>query len=187
MIAEMTRPTEDPLSDAPALRAIRLLLFTGLAVAATAMGFVFLPLAGLVLAALVAWTGYARLLNPGVAPGLRTLAILAFGGYAIAATAMAFAFLPWGGALLAAMFLWRGADAFGSGHDPAEIGPRIAEEARPRSTAFDAYRAETLRRLEEEQGRFDDFLGRLRAAKDKSEFDAFMDDRARRATTRDDA
>ncbi len=40
--------------------------------------------------------------------------------------------------------------------------------------AFDEYRAETLRRLEEEQREFQDFLGRLRMAKDKAEFDQFM-------------
>src|ERR1700760_796602 len=40
--------------------------------------------------------------------------------------------------------------------------------------AFDEYRSETLRRLEEEQQEFKDFLGRLRHAKDKEEFDAFM-------------
>jgi hypothetical protein len=49
------------------------------------------------------------------------------------------------------------------------------------NSAFDAYKAETLRRLEEEQRAFEDFLGRLREAKDKAEFDAFMEDRARRA------
>ncbi|MDP3257707.1 MAG: DUF2852 domain-containing protein [Bosea sp. (in: a-proteobacteria)] len=40
--------------------------------------------------------------------------------------------------------------------------------------AFDEYRAETLRRLEEEQKEFQDFLGRLRMARDKAEFDQFM-------------
>ncbi|KIN72225.1 DUF2852 domain-containing protein [Sulfitobacter guttiformis] len=48
------------------------------------------------------------------------------------------------------------------------------------NAAFDAYKADTLRRLEEEQGSFESFLERLRAAKDKSEFDAFMDERATR-------
>jgi hypothetical protein len=46
------------------------------------------------------------------------------------------------------------------------------------NAAFDAYRDETLRRLEEEQEAFQSFLERLRAAKDKAEFDAFMDERA---------
>ncbi|WP_114286773.1 DUF2852 domain-containing protein [Candidatus Halocynthiibacter alkanivorans] len=50
------------------------------------------------------------------------------------------------------------------------------------NTAFDAYKAETLHRLEEEQDSFKAFLDRLRDAKDKSEFDQFMDDRARKAS-----
>jgi len=49
------------------------------------------------------------------------------------------------------------------------------------NSAFDAYKADTLRRLEEEQEAFEAFLQRLRDAKDKSEFDQFMDDRARTA------
>jgi hypothetical protein len=40
--------------------------------------------------------------------------------------------------------------------------------------AFDEYRMETLRRLEDEQREFKEFLSRLRHAKDKEEFDAFM-------------
>lgn len=43
--------------------------------------------------------------------------------------------------------------------------------------AFDEYRAETLRRLEEEQQEFSGFLDRLRFAKDKAEFDQFMAER----------
>lgn len=46
--------------------------------------------------------------------------------------------------------------------------------------AFDEYRSETLRRLEEEERDFKDFLTRLRMAKDKAEFDQFMADRRRR-------
>jgi hypothetical protein len=49
--------------------------------------------------------------------------------------------------------------------------------------AFDEYRAETLRRLEEEQREFRDFLERLRAAKDKAEFDQFMAERRNRDTS----
>lgn len=47
--------------------------------------------------------------------------------------------------------------------------------------AFDAYKTETLRRLEEEQHQFESFLERLREAKDKTEFDQFMDERAKKA------
>ena len=46
--------------------------------------------------------------------------------------------------------------------------------------AFDEYRTETLRRLEEEEREFREFLDRLRQAKDKAEFDQFMADRGRR-------
>jgi hypothetical protein len=56
------------------------------------------------------------------------------------------------------------------------------------NSAFDAYKAETLRRLEDEQDQFESFLERLREAKDKTEFDQFMDERARKAReeTRED-
>jgi hypothetical protein len=46
--------------------------------------------------------------------------------------------------------------------------------------AFDEYREQTLRRLEEEQREFREFLDRLRKAKDKQEFDEFMGERRAR-------
>lgn len=45
------------------------------------------------------------------------------------------------------------------------------------NSAFDAYRDETLKRLEEEHSEFVDFLEKLREAKDKAEFDQFMKQR----------
>jgi len=48
--------------------------------------------------------------------------------------------------------------------------------------AFDEYRNETLKRLEDEQREFRDFLERLRFAKDKTEFDQFMAERRDRPT-----
>jgi len=45
------------------------------------------------------------------------------------------------------------------------------------NAAFDAYREETLRRLEEEAEEFQTFLERLRKARDKAEFDQFMAER----------
>ena len=53
------------------------------------------------------------------------------------------------------------------------------------NTAFDTYKADTLRRLEEEQQQFEAFMDRLRAAKDQSEFDEFLKDRSRK--THDEA
>ncbi len=52
--------------------------------------------------------------------------------------------------------------------------------------AFDEYRMETLRRLEEEQAEFKDFLDRLRHAKDKEEFDQFMAQHRQRPTPQND-
>lgn len=51
--------------------------------------------------------------------------------------------------------------------------------------AFDSYKAEALRRLEEEQEAFETFLQRLRNSKDKAEFDAFMEERARTTVAQD--
>ena len=57
------------------------------------------------------------------------------------------------------------------------IGPAQDWERQPRTSgnqAFHEYRTATLRRLEEEQREFREFLSRLRMAKDKAEFDQFM-------------
>ena len=55
------------------------------------------------------------------------------------------------------------------------------------NAAFDTYKTDMLRRLEEEQTAFEAFLQRLRDSKDKSEFDAFMEDRARKTAPVTDA
>jgi hypothetical protein len=50
------------------------------------------------------------------------------------------------------------------------------------NSAFDEYKAETLRRLEQEQAEFNEFLDNLRRSRDKAEFEQFMQNR-RAATT----
>ncbi len=45
------------------------------------------------------------------------------------------------------------------------------------NAAFDAYRDETMKRLEDEHRAFRDFLQKLREARDKAEFDQFMEER----------
>ena len=60
--------------------------------------------------------------------------------------------------------------AFGGGRPASSSG----------NHAFDEYKSETLRRLEEEQQEFSSFLERLRFAKDKAEFDQFMAERRNR-------
>ncbi len=59
-------------------------------------------------------------------------------------------------------------------------GPKAS--ATSGNKAFDDYRDETMRRLEEEEREFQAFLDRLRKARDKSEFDAFMAERRNRST-----
>jgi hypothetical protein len=53
------------------------------------------------------------------------------------------------------------------------------------NSAFDEYREQTLRRLEEEQKEFTAFLERLRFARDKAEFDQFMAERRNTPTPPD--
>lgn len=55
------------------------------------------------------------------------------------------------------------------------------------NTAFDAYKADTLKRLQDEQSAFEEFLQRLRDAKDKAEFDQFMEDRNKADTGENNA
>ena len=54
---------------------------------------------------------------------------------------------------------------------------RFAAGGETGNAAFDAYREETLRRLEEERQAFAEFMERLRKAKDQAEFDQFMRER----------
>ena len=71
----------------------------------------------------------------------------------------------------------------GRWHNARRRGSRRHEpeyEASSGNSAFDAYREETLKRLEDEQSEFEGFLEQLRHAKDKAEFDQFMDDRKSR-------
>ena len=70
------------------------------------------------------------------------------------------------GVLVAALFVV-GRELMRPGHDPYE----------PRRTAFEEYRADTFRRLENEQREFQDFVDRLGFARDKAEFDQFMSER----------
>jgi hypothetical protein len=63
----------------------------------------------------------------------------------------------------------------------AQGGGGGADAFRPSGNrAFDEYRSETLKRLEDEAHEFRAFLERLRHAKDKAEFDQFMTDRKSR-------
>lgn len=104
----------------------------------------------------------------------------------IAAMVLGFIFFwPIGLALLFYMIFGKRMFAHNCGHHRARRGFNEAMSVNRRhgfrssgNTAFDAYKAETLKRLMDEQEQFEAFLDRLRAAKDQREFDAFMDERA---------
>lgn len=94
-------------------------------------------------------------------------------------------FWPIGLALLAYM-IWskRMFNASHTARRGSGLAPSVSRSSG--NSAFDAYKADTLRRLEEEQLAFEAFLTRLRSAKDKAEFDQFLDDRTRAAAAERD-
>ena len=69
---------------------------------------------------------------------------------------------------------------FSKSHSCSRSKSFYRRDASSGNAAFDAYKADTLRRLEEEQQQFEAFMDRLRGAKDQSEFDEFMKDRSRK-------
>ncbi len=125
-------PLALPAAPHLALQALGLLLFAAFAIVATTLAFVFIPLAGLVLALAFGWAGFGRLVGSGIA--------------------------------------WRHAASPAAGREPL---PQTG------NASFDAYRDHEMSRLAEERRSFTGFLDRLRSAKDRTEFDAFMDERAR--------
>lgn len=107
----------------------------------------------------------------------------------IAAMILGFIFFwPVGLALLAYMIwskrMFSKGCAFRGHHSPRSAwqGGAFRQDFRSSgNSAFDAYKAETLNRLQREQSDFEAFLERLRASKDKQEFDQYMEERAQAA------
>jgi hypothetical protein len=132
------------------------------------------------------WCGYPS--YPRFHPGWIVLMVLGFVFW-----------WPLGLAMLALILWSRNMGCWGSGERWQRKIQRMEEKmdrfrgkverfgggwGRPSSSgnhAFDEYRTETLRRLEDEEREFHEFLHRLRAAKDKAEFDQFMADRRGRS------
>jgi hypothetical protein len=132
---------------------------------------------------------------PAMPLSVQILSTLLFAGFSIAVTVVALIQFWPAGVAIAVVLGWRGGFAPGSsggfvpGIDPAELSEAVknlspeATQRRSGNASFDRYRDEMLERLEHEQENFEDFLDRLRAAKDSTEFDQFMDDRAGRLET----
>lgn len=118
---------------------------------------------------------------------VQILSTIGFAGFAIVSVVLAMVYFWPAGVGLAVVLGWRGGFAPQQVLvlDPGPVmekvrtlRPTAPEPARRPNASFDAYRADMLRRLEQEQGEFDGFLDRLRAAKDQAEFDKFVDERA---------
>jgi hypothetical protein len=92
-----------------------------------------------------------------------------------------FAYLIW------SRNMWCCGFNFGSSQERRDWVARPSDDASRSPTSgnrtFDEYQAETLRRLEEDQRDFQNFLARLRMAKDKAEFDQFMAEHPSRMQT----
>jgi hypothetical protein len=119
---------------------------------------------------------------------VQILAIIAFGTFSIVAVSLAFSASWIAGFIVATTVAWAWSEsrAFQGGKHEApsktrEIVREVVPAMQPRrssgSASFDAYRSDVLERLEREQEDFEGFLDRLREARDKSEFDHFMDER----------
>lgn len=121
---------------------------------------------------------------------LRIVSLVLFAGFSIPVTIVALVqFWPAGlalGIVIAVQWskimglnegtpLTKAVDALKPQDDLPEV-PKSSGNA-----SFDAYRIDLLNRLEAEQSQFESFLSRLRDAKDKTEFDQFMEDRAKNA------
>ncbi|WP_203531238.1 DUF2852 domain-containing protein [Pseudoroseicyclus tamaricis] len=192
-------PDEAEFEGAFPLKVLSIIFFTAFAIVATVLAFVAFWPAGLALGLLVAWKGFnGGLYGPHREFALRVLSLIFFTGYAIVAISVGFAHEALAGLVLAGALIWQGFNglAVGASQGASSRAPGVADVApeaetddwargstgRPSGNAsFDAYKADMMRRLEEEQRAFEDFLARLRASKDQSEFDNFMERRAERA------
>ena len=99
----------------------------------------------------------------------------------IAAMVLGFIFFWPVGLALLAYIIWR-KSVFQKSCNSSSYFGKNQSVARPTgNAAFDAYKEQTLQRLKEEQENFETYLQRLRDAKDKAEFDQFMNEREKEA------
>ncbi len=121
---------------------------------------------------------------------VQIIAVIMLGVVSIVAVSMAFD-ATWvaGIAVLAILFpLWMKSPAF-TGHagprharpDVEDVAPSMPAIKPTGNASFDAYRNDMLARLEQESREFEDFLTRLRDARDSQEFDHYMNDRVAKA------
>lgn len=123
---------------------------------------------------------------------VQVLSTVLFAAFAIPVTIVALNVFWPAGVLIAVILAWRGGFApTGTPSAPPRnideavksLMPTMARKEGQHTSgnaSFDAYRHDMIERLETEQKTFEGFLTRLRDAKDQSEFDDFMNERAAR-------
>ena len=119
------------------------------------------------------------------------ITLIAYAGFAIPVTIIAFDTVWFAGVAVAIVMacLWPKMPKALTKPAPTvaaeQVAPQVTPDATPArrssgNASFDAYRDDMITRLEREQGDFEVFLERLRAAKDATEFDNFMNARVKR-------
>lgn len=121
-----------------------------------------------------------------VPQGVQILSIIFYTGFAIPVSIVAIENFWPAGILLAGFFAYQwgriptlnGGPSMREVVDSVKPQPVDQTEKSSGNASFDAYREDLLKRLEQEQENFESFLTRLRDARDKTQFDQFMDERA---------
>ncbi len=117
---------------------------------------------------------------------VQVLSIIFYAIFGIAVSVTAIDYFWPGGIALAAFiaYQWGRIPTLSGGHKMANavesVRPHteVATQKSSGNSSFDAYRSELMARLEQEQKDFEAFLNRLRDARDKTQFDEFMAERA---------
>lgn len=122
---------------------------------------------------------------------IQIVSIVFYAGFAISLSIVAMAMFGLVGIGLAALFAWQWGripalsgrialdDALDDAATTLGFNLKVASTQSSGNQSFDAYREALMQRLEKEQSQFEGFLVRLRDAKDKHQFDQFMDDHAK--------
>lgn len=126
---------------------------------------------------------------------VQILAIIGYTGFSIPIAIVAMTQYGILGIAIVFVIIWGWSEVLNLGTKPTmndivdRLRPQTDEAAMNGSgnASFDAYKSELLNRLEEEQKTFKTFLARLRDAKDKTEFDTFMEARERAASEKSSA
>ncbi|MEL7105456.1 MAG: DUF2852 domain-containing protein [Pseudomonadota bacterium] len=123
---------------------------------------------------------------------VQILAIIGYTGFSIPVAIIAMTQYGILGMFVVLLIIWGWSEVLNLGTKPTmndivdRLRPKTDETAASDTgnASFDAYKSELLTRLENEQANFKTFLARLREAKDKTEFDTFMEARERVAQER---